>query len=110
MAKLRETSAALNEIGSFTAQRRSVALLLGEISGTLPDSTAIINLRVDSVGGTMTLLSLSAASMVPRLATSRDILDPKIVGAVTRETVNGVPMQRITVRFAVRHESPGGIR
>jgi hypothetical protein len=107
LTSLRHTTAALNEIGTFLAERRSVALLLGGLSRALPDSTAIVNLRVDSLGGTMTLLSRTAASIVPRVATVQPVVEPRIVGAVTRETVSGRQLQRVTVRFALRRP-PGG--
>lgn len=102
LAALRQTTFALNEIGRFSSERQSVALLLGAVSEALPDSTAIVNLRVDSAEVTITLLSLTAAAVVPRLASVPRILEPRIVGAVTRETVGSRQLQRVTVRFRLQ--------
>jgi hypothetical protein len=102
LQQLRRTTSALNEIGRFSEDRRSASLILASIARALPDSTAILNVRIDSVGVTITLLSARAASIVPRLATIPTIVDPRIVGAVSRESVGGRQLQRIAVRFGFR--------
>jgi hypothetical protein len=97
--QLREASGGLNQVARFYATRRSAVQLLDAISRALPDSTAIVTLRVDSAGGSMTLVSTSAASIVPSLAGLTLIEQPRIVGAVTRESVGGARVQRIAIRF-----------
>ena len=76
-----------------------MVLLLGALAEALPDSSAIVTLRVDSAAGSMTLLSTSAASAIPRLAAVDVIAEPRIFGAVTREAIGAAQLQRIAVRF-----------
>jgi hypothetical protein len=100
LQELAAATAALNEIERFAGSRRSMTQFLGDLADALPDSTAMVTLRVDSAGGSMTVLSRAAATVIPRLATIADIAESRISGAVTREVVEGVQLQRVAVRFA----------
>ena len=104
LEELNTATAGLSEIGRFTAGRRSMVLLLGALAEALPDSSAIVTLRVDSAAGSMTLLSTSAASAIPRLAAVDVIAEPRIFGAVTREAIGAAQLQRIAVRFGFPRE------
>jgi hypothetical protein len=106
LQELSLATAGLNEIARLTARRRSMTQLLGELAEALPDSSAIVTLRVDSAGGSVTLLSTSAASVIPQLAAVDGIVEPKIAGSVTRETVGAAQLQRVTVRFRFASAQP----
>lgn len=98
-SELNSATAGLDEISRFTNGRRSMVLLLGALAEALPESSAIVTLRIDSAAGSMTLLSTSAASAIPSLAEVEEILEPRIFGAVTREAIGHAQLQRIAVRF-----------
>ena len=105
---LERITASLAEIDRFGASRRSATELLGDIADVLPDSSAMITFRVDSTGGGMTVLSTAAATVIPRLVRVADIVDPRLSGAVTRETGGGPQLQRIAIRF--RSPTSRGLR
>lgn len=91
----------LNEISHFTITRRSALQILRTLAESLPDSTAILTLSVDSVTGSMTVISALAASVLPRLGATSDLLQPRITGAVMRESVGSTQVQRIALRFGL---------
>jgi hypothetical protein len=102
--ELRRASLALERIDHFQAQRGKSTLLLGALSAALPESTALVSLRVDSLDGAFVALTPHAADVLPQLATVPDVVAPRIVGSLTREAVGGAQVQRVTVRF--RRPSP----
>ena len=79
-------------------------MLLGELSQALPDSTALVSLRLDSLDGTFVALSPHAADMLSELVAVPGIVGPRIVGSVTKEIVGDAQLERATVRF--RRETP----
>ena len=96
---LRERTAALKEVESFVGSGRSALQFLAELSRALPDSTAVISARIDSSGASVTMFAARAASIIPVVSTLTAAAEPQIVGAVTRETLAGIPMQRLALRF-----------
>ncbi|MGH7679628.1 MAG: hypothetical protein ACRENU_14250 [Gemmatimonadaceae bacterium] len=106
LQQLNATTASLAEIDRYFGDRKSVTKLLGALSDALPDSSAIVSLRIDSVSGSLTVLSASAASIVPELAAIQEVFDPRIFGAVTREMVGQAQLQRMAVRFDLVPRSP----
>ncbi|HEU4722065.1 MAG TPA: hypothetical protein VFS59_11940 [Gemmatimonadaceae bacterium] len=106
-ATLGTSSAALNTIASFEASRRSATLLLAELAMTLPDSTAITTLRVDSVGGTLTLLAPRAAAALEAVSALPLVARVQLAGAVTREVTGGVELERASLRFAFQRRRGG---
>lgn len=112
--ELRQVSALLDGAERFRADRRSFTVLLGALSRALPESTAMMTLRADTVEGTFVSLSPRAADLVPALVGTPAVRDPRIVGSVTREVVAGAKLERATVRFrrtdAALPSSPRGAR
>lgn len=107
--ELRRTSLALERIDRFQAQRGRITLLLGALSVALPDSTGLVSLRVDSLEGSIVALTSHAADVLSQLATVNDVVAPRIVGSLTKETIGGAQFQRATVRFR-RSLSPGHVK
>jgi hypothetical protein len=97
--ELQRASLALERIDQFQAQRGRLTLLLGALSEALPESTALASLRVDSLEGSFVALTPHAADVLPQLTTVTDLIAPRIVGSLTKETVGGAQVQRATVRF-----------
>ena len=100
---LRIATAALSDVAHFRNSRRSILLLLGELARMLPESTAIVTLRADSVGGTFVVLSTSAASVLARLRPG-SFETPQLAGAIAPAVVDGDTLQRLSLQFRF---SPG---
>ncbi len=73
--------------------------LLGAIGDALPDSTAIVSLRVDSASGSMTVVSSAAARVLPALEELSGIAGAALAGSVSRENMGGARVQRVAIRF-----------
>lgn len=96
----------LNEVAAFDAERRSITMLLADITRVLPDGNAIVTFRVDSAGGTIVAVAPRAAGVVAALEDVPGIVSPQIVGPVTRERVGERELERITVRFLLANREP----
>lgn len=92
-------SGALAEVATAESRRQSRLAFIGQLATTLPEGSAIVALRIDSVGGTVVALTPRAAVLVNRLDTLPSVIGPQIVGPVTREIVSGRDLERVTVRF-----------
>jgi hypothetical protein len=97
--ELRRVSAQLDRIDAFRAARGRFALLLGALSQSLPDSTALVSLRVDTLEASFVALAPHAADILPQIASIDDVAAPRIVGPIGRETIGGVRIERATIRF-----------
>jgi hypothetical protein len=98
-AELRRATAELNRLREFDATRGRMTLLLGKLSEALPDSTAVVSLRVDSLEGSFVTLTPHAANLLPPLFDLAGVIAPRIVGSVTREAQNGATVERASIRF-----------
>jgi hypothetical protein len=101
-AELRRTTAELGRIQEFRAARGHLTTLLGALSETLPDSTALVSLRLDTLEGTFIVLTPQVADVLPPLLGIRELVAPRIVGAVTRENLSGARLERASLRFRRR--------
>jgi len=102
---LRQVSAQLARIDRFRSQRGSITVLIGAISQALPESTALVSLRVDTIGGTLTAVAPRATDVLPQLAEIASIESSRLAGVVTRELMGGARVERATIHF-VRRKSP----
>jgi hypothetical protein len=98
-AALDRTTAELDQLEHFAADRRSIAVLLRDLTTALPESTAIVAIRIDSVGGSLTAVATHAADVVSMLTDVDGIVLPRLVGAITRESVGGARLERAAIRF-----------
>ena len=105
-ARLQETNATIDQIARFADARISTVQLLASITAALPESTAVVSLRVDSISASIVLISASAAAVIPRLAAIPGIADVRASGTLTREIVAGARLQRIAVRFRIGRNAP----
>jgi len=100
--KLARTTAALRDLADFANSRRSMTLLLAEITRSLADSTALVAFQVDSSGlGSVVAVASHAALVVDAVERTPGLASPQIVGPVTRESMGGHAVERVTVRFQV---------
>ena len=100
------TTAALGTLASFSQSRRSLSLLLAQLTRALPEGSALIAVQVDSAGtGSVVAIGPHAAAVVDAVERVPGLASPEIVGPVTRETAGAKQVDRVTVRF---HVVPGG--
>jgi hypothetical protein len=95
----RVSTEALERIRAFEGAQKSTALLIGRLTRTLPESTAVVSMRVDSIAGSIVAIAPVGTELLPEIAALPGIRGPKIVGALTRETVGGVRVQRTAIAF-----------
>lgn len=98
-AELRRATTDLDRIRQFDAARGRLTLLLGALSEALPDSTALVSLRVDTLEGSLVALAPRAAAVLPPLFDLTGVIAPRIVGSVTREVQGGARVERASIRF-----------
>lgn len=96
---LRSVSGSLDRIERFRAARGETTMLLGAISEALPESTAMLSLRVDSLEGSFTALTPHAADILSELSQVDRVMNSRIVGSVTRENQGQARVERATIRF-----------
>jgi hypothetical protein len=94
-------SGALDEAAAFDASGRSMTRVLGALTRALPPGVALVELRVDSAGGSLAAIAPEAGGSEVLAALDRmpGVAAPEIVGSVTRETDEGREVERVTVRF-----------
>jgi hypothetical protein len=97
--ELSRVSTQLDRITKFEEARGKMTMLVGAIAQAIPDSTALVTLRVDSVEGSFVALTPHAADVLPELAGIDGVVNPRIAGSVTRETQGAARLERATVRF-----------
>jgi len=96
--ELRRVTASLDRIDRFASKRGDVSLLLGELASVLPDSTALLSVRIDSVEVSLSTLSPRAAGVVASLADAPGVASPAIVGSVMRDA-SARSLERATIRL-----------
>ncbi|HVX41703.1 MAG TPA: hypothetical protein VHB25_19235 [Gemmatimonadaceae bacterium] len=98
-SELQRTSLQLSEVARFQASRGAVQALLGDLTRSLPESTAIVSLHIDSLSGTIMVLTPHVPDVLPQLVPLRRIVAPRLVGSITRESAANAQMERASIRF-----------
>jgi hypothetical protein len=101
-SELRNVTAALDRVDRFVSRRDDIPLLLAELGRTLPDSSALLGLRIDSVEMSLSVLTPHAADVIVELANAERVVSPRIVGSVVRDAGARTPLERATIRFRRR--------
>jgi hypothetical protein len=99
--ELAKLTVALREVAAFDTARYSVTRLIGDLTGALPDESALVTVRLARHTGSLVALTPRAAAVLVRLEGVRGIGAAEIVGPVTREVVAGKTLERVTIRFGV---------
>jgi hypothetical protein len=97
--ELQRVSKELDQIARFAAENRSMVSLLGRVAQILPESTAILNIHVDSIGGSVVMLSTSGAEILPDIAQAEGLESADLVGTVTSQNSGSARLQRMMLRF-----------
>lgn len=100
--ELRSVTAALDRVDRFASRRVDIPLLLGELARAIPDSTALLSLRIDSVETSLSVLTPRAADVIVELANVERVVSPRIVGSVVRDGGARTALERATIRFRRR--------
>ncbi|HEX3865446.1 MAG TPA: hypothetical protein VHV78_01795 [Gemmatimonadaceae bacterium] len=98
-ASLARVSGELERINRFESKRGRMTELLGALAQAIPESTAMVTLRVDSVEASFVAVAPHAADILPELSSADGVYNPRIAGSVIRETQGGTRLERATVRF-----------
>ena len=96
---LEQQQAALRQIGAFVTNRRLVTPLLSALSIQLPESTAIVALRLDTLGATFIALSPIGTALVPAVSSMPGVEGLQLSAPITRETIGPLELQRTALRF-----------
>lgn len=105
--ELARISEVLDDVGSFAAGRRSMTVLLGNLTRALPQHAALSTLRVGDEEGTIMILAPRGTNVVAAIERTIGIADVQIVGPVTVEVIGGRELERTTVGFRLVPPTPG---
>lgn len=103
----------LRNAATFLTQRHSVTQTLAGITSALPPRTALLNVHIDTAGGTLIAVTPSAGPLLSALERSTGLGSLELIGPVTSESLEsatqGTPtanasvsnqtLSRVTVRF-----------
>jgi hypothetical protein len=98
-AELRRVTDLLNRVEAFRRERGGVTRVLGELSQAIPESTALLAFHIDSAEGGFTAISPHVADVLPGLTGVSHVVEPRLVGSIAREILNGTRVERATFRF-----------
>jgi hypothetical protein len=96
---LRQVTATLDRVDRFASRRDDIPLLLAELARTVPDSTALLSLRIDSAETSLSVLTPHAADVIVELANAKRVVSPRIIGSVVRDAGARPPLERATIHF-----------
>jgi hypothetical protein len=95
----RRLEGALTTLAQFERSRRSSTLLLAALTDALSPETALAELRVDTLGAELVVLSTRAAAVLSALDQVPGVVAPELVGAVHRTAAGARELERATLRF-----------
>jgi hypothetical protein len=103
-AELARVTQSLAVASAFDAHRGAVTVVLGRIAASLPDSTAITSLRVDSMQVALVAVAPHVTEVLPALASLDVTGGPRLTGTVSREVIGGVHVERAS--FLIKRVKP----
>lgn len=86
----------LLELARWVPERSRVRETLLTLVTALPDSTALITVRIDSESGALQLVAADAADAISRLAATEGLLTLKVVGAIASEGESDRRLERVS--------------
>jgi hypothetical protein len=90
---------AIERGAGFADDRVSMTKLLASMSEAVPPMTAILNLRIDSTGGSLTALSPHGAEVFAAVSQLPGVRGALITAPLTRETLEQTELERVAIRF-----------
>ncbi len=95
-------TASLDRVDRFVSKRADAAVLLSELATTLPDSTALVSIRIDTSEANLSVLTTRAADVLSQLSGASGVVAPRMVGSVMRDAAGKSALERATIRFRRR--------
>ena len=109
-SELQRSTSQLAEVERFQASRGAIPALIGDLTRSLPESTAVVNLRVDSVAGSVVIITPHVPDVLPQLVPLTTIVAPRLVGSITYELAANAQMERASIRFDRPHRDRAPVR
>jgi hypothetical protein len=103
---LRLVTGSLDRVERFVSKRDDVPLVLAELARALPESTALLGLRIDSLEVSLSILSPHAADVISELSHAERVASPGIRGSVMREAGKREALERATIHLRRRNSVP----
>ncbi|MCL4213527.1 MAG: hypothetical protein KJZ74_06400 [Gemmatimonadales bacterium] len=103
--EMRERGSQGNRADAVRAVLRDRGSALGVIealSRILPESAAVVSLRVDSTGGTLSVVAVRVAEAISRVTSESRFSNAVLAGAIVREEQEGVVLQRAVLSWRRR--------
>lgn len=97
---------ALQEAATFDVRRRAATSTMSSIADALPENTALVSVRLDTLGGHVVALTPRAGALTAKLEHAPGLGGVAILGPVTSEVVSGRQLERVTVRFSFSPDMP----
>jgi hypothetical protein len=96
LAELAQVTRSLDDRMAFEGKRGRMTALIAELTHALPESTAIVSLRVDSANVNLVALGPRVTEVLPHLTDARAAW---IVGRISHESIDGARFERAALRF-----------
>ena len=102
LGQLDRVSAILRQASSFAESRTGVSALLGELARLLPEHSAVVEFDwEDGTGrGKLTVVTTDPTAALAAVRRLPGIGTVEILGSVSRQSVGGQELQRVTIQFA----------
>lgn len=105
LSRIDESLRVIADAANFRSQQLDV---LASLTAALPTGSVMTSLRLDSIGGSITVLAPSADEILKRLSASPLVVDPELVGPVLMTSVAGKELNRLSLKF--RHPVRPAVR
>jgi len=103
LTQLDRVSAILRQARSFADDRTSVSALLGELARLLPEHSAVLAFEwtsTESRGrGEITIVTANPTAALGAVRRLPGVTNVELVGGVSRQSIAGQDLQRVTIRF-----------
>lgn len=103
---LATTTAILEGLAKFSAERTPITLFLFHLTEAIPPEMAVLDLRTDDLGGSITVLGPRVSEVQSRVSAVPEVANAEFSGAITGAMVGSERLERVTLRFTwrgVRH-------
>jgi len=103
LTQLDRVSAILGQARSFADDRTSVSALLGELARLLPEHSAVLAFEwtgAEARGrGEITVVTANPTAVLSAVRRLPGVASVELVGGVSRQSIAGQDLQRVTIRF-----------
>jgi hypothetical protein len=89
-------------LAEWRKESPSALAILDELTRLLPPESAVVDLRLDTIAGSITLLTTSSADVIRSLEAGIEISSLELAAPITREMSGDREFERLTARIARR--------